>query len=121
VRARALRACGVFAHDLGDDQAAGCYAESLELFRSADAKQDAGVLANLGLLAANQSQFGRAVQLVEESLQLRRAVGDVLGIALSLDNLGMLAPGQVRECRGEEGEDCECQCGGSRQLDREDL
>jgi predicted ATPase/DNA-binding SARP family transcriptional activator len=93
VRARALRACGVFAHDLGDyEQAAACYAESLEFFRSADAKQDAaGVLANLGLLAANQSQFGRAVQLMEESLQLRRAVGDVLGIALSLDNLGMLA------------------------------
>jgi tetratricopeptide (TPR) repeat protein len=28
---------------------------------------------------------------MQESLQLRRAVGDVLGIALSLDNLGMLA------------------------------
>jgi len=93
IRARALRSCGVFAQELGDyEQAGECYVESLDLFRSADADQDAaGVLANLGLLAANQSQFARAVQLMQESLQVRRAMNDVLGIALSLDNLGTLA------------------------------
>jgi predicted ATPase/DNA-binding SARP family transcriptional activator/Tfp pilus assembly protein PilF len=93
LRARALRSCGVFAHELCDyEHAASRYAESLALFRSAGAQRDAaGVLANLGLLAANQSQFEHAMQLMQESLQVRRAVGDVQGIALSLDNLGMLA------------------------------
>ncbi len=93
VRARALRARGVFAHELCDyDQAARSYTESLELFSSTDAKHDAaGVLANLGLLAANQFEFDRAAQFMEKSLRLRRALDDALGIALSLDNLGMLA------------------------------
>jgi predicted ATPase/DNA-binding SARP family transcriptional activator len=104
VRARALRTCGIFMHELSDyEQAAQRYAESLELFRSAGAQKDAaGVLANLGLLAANQSQFGRAAQLMEESLQIRRALNDVLEIALSLDNLGMLAleQGDMPKARG---------------------
>ncbi len=93
LRARALRSCGVFAHEQCDyEHAASRYAESLALFRSAGAQRDAaGVLANLGLLAANQSQFDQAMRLMQESLQLRRAVDDVQGIALSLDNLGMLA------------------------------
>jgi predicted ATPase/DNA-binding SARP family transcriptional activator len=104
VRARALRTCGIFTHELCDyEQAARLYAESLELFRSVGANKDAaGVLANLGLLAANQSQFGRAAQLMEESLQIRRARNDVLEIALSLDNLGMLAleQGDTPKARG---------------------
>jgi tetratricopeptide (TPR) repeat protein len=93
VRARALRTCGIFLHELSDYAlAAERYTESLELFRSAGARKDAaGVLANLGLLAADQSQFERAEQLMQESLQMRRTLGDVLEIALSLDNLGMLA------------------------------
>jgi len=92
-RARALRTCGIFTQELSNyERAAQCYAESLELFRSAGASKDAaGVLANLGLLAANQSQFGRAARFMEESLQIRRTLNDVLEIALSLDNLGVLA------------------------------
>jgi predicted ATPase/DNA-binding SARP family transcriptional activator len=103
IRARALRTCGIFTHELSDyEQAAQRYTESLELFRSVGARKDAaGVLANMGLLAANQSQFGRAAQLMEESLQIRRALNDVLEIALSLDNLGMLAleQGDIRKAR----------------------
>ena len=104
VRARALRTCGIFTHELSDyEQAAQHYEESLDLFRSVGTPKDAaGVLANLGLLAADQSQFGRAARLMEESLQMRRALNDVLEIALSLDNLGMLAldQGDVPRARG---------------------
>lgn len=96
IRARALRAVGVFAHEQRDyEKAAARYAESLELFRAAGDKADAaGVLANLGLLAANQAQYDDAKALMQESLQIRRDVGDVSGIALSLDNLGTVALNQ---------------------------
>ena len=93
VRARALRSCGIFASEHRDyDDAARCYAESLELFRAAAAQEDAaGVLANLGLLEMHQSRFSQARLFMQESLQIRRDLGEVLGIALSLENLGHLA------------------------------
>jgi hypothetical protein len=67
-----------------------------------------------------------ATSFVSLLLALGSCLPDFLGLeskhlGLVVDFPGLLAPGQVRERRGEEGEDCECQRGGSRQLDREDL
>ncbi len=44
-----------------------------------------------GLLAKDQGDYGRAVELFEASLALRRQVDNRLGIAASLHNLGIIA------------------------------
>ena len=59
-------------------------------------------------------------------LALGSCLPDLLGLeskhlGLVPDLPGLLAPGQVRQCCREDGEDCERQRGGSRQLDRENL
>ncbi len=51
----------------------------------------AGALNALGILAYDRGDFGRAIALHEESLRLRRAIGDHRGIAISLHNLGIAA------------------------------
>jgi predicted ATPase/Tfp pilus assembly protein PilF len=51
----------------------------------------AKALAGAGGLAHTQSDYARAIALYEESLTLRRALGDKRGIAIVLNNLGLLA------------------------------
>ncbi|MEZ4733373.1 MAG: tetratricopeptide repeat protein [Caldilineaceae bacterium] len=48
----------------------------------------AATLNNLGILAYEQGDYRRARALHEESLALKRAMGDKQGIATSLNNLG---------------------------------
>jgi non-specific serine/threonine protein kinase len=51
----------------------------------------ARALDGAGMLAMTQGDFDTAVRLVEQGLDLRRELGDELGIAGSLNNLGMVA------------------------------
>jgi non-specific serine/threonine protein kinase len=51
----------------------------------------AWALNGAGILAYLQGDYDRAVAVLEESLVLRRAVGDTLGIACSLTDLGNVA------------------------------
>lgn len=51
-------------------------------------------LNNLGNLVYELGDLNRANELYEESLALRREIGDQLGIASALNNLGMLATSQ---------------------------
>jgi hypothetical protein len=51
----------------------------------------ARTLANLGEIALREGQSARAGALLEESLNLRRALGDKMGLANTLYLLGTLA------------------------------
>ena len=46
---------------------------------------------HLGVLARYTGNLERATQLLEESLGLRRAMGNIVGVALSLQALGVVA------------------------------
>jgi tetratricopeptide (TPR) repeat protein len=48
-------------------------------------------LNSLGIVAKNQGDFARARQLHEESLEIKKKIGDREGIAYSLGNLGGVA------------------------------
>ena len=59
-------------------------------FRELGDQIQAGAAMNgLGLVAYYQGDFSRAVALHEEALELRRALGDRNGIAISLGSLGL--------------------------------
>ena len=57
------------------------------LFRS----RRADALYTSGLLTFQQSDFNRAVALLEEALALQKALGDTSGMASSLNTLGRVA------------------------------
>jgi predicted ATPase/DNA-binding SARP family transcriptional activator len=66
--------------------------EALPILRHADPRKAAGVLHDLGEIAAQaQGQYARALELHEESLALRRQLGDQGGIAHALTGLADLA------------------------------
>ena len=71
-------------------------------------KARADALNGAGILAWMQGEYGEARVLLEESLAIRREIGDRLGIAHSLSNLGLVA--------NEEGD-----YGGARVLYEESL
>jgi non-specific serine/threonine protein kinase len=48
-------------------------------------------LSGLGEVALRQGQYGRANQLLEESLELRRQLGNKWGVGVSLGTLGWVA------------------------------
>jgi predicted ATPase/DNA-binding SARP family transcriptional activator len=66
--------------------------EALPILRHTDPRLAAGVLHDLGEIAAQaQGQYARALELHEESLALRRQLGDQGGIAHALTGLADLA------------------------------
>jgi tetratricopeptide (TPR) repeat protein len=66
--------------------------EALALWRELHDKWGtAGVLENLGQLAAEQEDYGRAISLLEESLALSRELGDRGHICWVLGDLGIVA------------------------------
>ncbi len=69
--------------------------------RAATAGARAKVLNGAGVLASDQGDFARATALQEESLALRRELGDMHGTAASLNNLGVLARYQGQLERAE--------------------
>ena len=77
----------------GDDALAERHLNaSLELARGLDDAIFLGlVLSGLGELAVRQKQYDRATSLLEESLAIRRTLGERWGIATSLGTLGWVA------------------------------
>jgi adenylate cyclase len=77
-------------------QAGQCYQRSLmkinavedELVRN---RARAGVLKSLGTLANQQGDSAQARKMYEESLSIRRSLGEKMGVAVLLNNLGMVA------------------------------
>jgi tetratricopeptide (TPR) repeat protein len=64
---------------------------ALSRWLEASAPARAGALSVAGSLAYTRGEYERAAGLLEESLSLRRALGDQRGVALSLHNLGRVA------------------------------
>lgn len=65
--------------------------EALLLSRGIDPRRRAMTLSGLSELALRQANLDRALELEEESLVLRREIGDKWGIAVSLGNLAWIA------------------------------
>jgi tetratricopeptide (TPR) repeat protein len=93
VRAGALRACGILAHDQGDyPRAQACFQEALDLRRQLDDKGGvAGALNALGVLLLNRGEYEQSRAYYEEALSLFQQLGDSSRIAVALNNLGVLA------------------------------
>jgi tetratricopeptide (TPR) repeat protein len=66
---------------------------------TADPALHARALNGAGVLAQSQGDYDRAIRLHEESLALRRALGDRRGIASSLNNLGLIASAREEYAR----------------------
>jgi predicted ATPase/DNA-binding XRE family transcriptional regulator len=71
-----------------------------------DARADAGVIASrakalngAGMLAGAQGDHAWAIRRYEESLSLRRELGDTMGIAQGLNNLGLIVSKQGDDSR----------------------
>jgi tetratricopeptide (TPR) repeat protein len=93
VRATALRACGILAHDQGDyERAHACFEETLALRRQQDDKSGiAGALNALGVLTLRGGDFQAAKPYYVEALTLFRELEDQARMAVALNNLGVLA------------------------------
>jgi predicted ATPase/DNA-binding SARP family transcriptional activator len=93
LRAKALNAAGVLAHDQADYlRATALHEESLAIVRQLGASGGvAASLNNLGLVARSQGDYERAAAYYAESLALRRAQGDEWSAAIALSNLGLVA------------------------------
>jgi tetratricopeptide (TPR) repeat protein len=93
VRAKALRAAGLLARELGNNEhAMARLHESLALYRELEDKENsAWVLNNLGRLIQRRGDYGRAMTLLEESLALFRELDHKRGSASALHGLGGIA------------------------------
>jgi predicted ATPase/DNA-binding SARP family transcriptional activator len=84
----------------GDDDTAKMHFEtSLKLCREReDRKGEASALENIALVSPNRLD---AISLIQESLAIKRELGDIAGIAVSLSNLGneSLQNGKLQEAR----------------------
>jgi non-specific serine/threonine protein kinase len=101
LRANALRAAGLLAHEQGDYAAARPLIEqSLAIFQElGDKRRIALSLYSLGRVALVQGEYGAAKPLFEQSLAILREVGP--GFGLTLTNLGVVAykQGEYRAAR----------------------
>jgi tetratricopeptide (TPR) repeat protein len=80
-------------------RADSAFAESLAQARSLENSGAAAhALANLGQGAWRRDDLERAATLVEESIELRQALADVVGLAQSFGILG-----SIRKCQGDLG------------------
>jgi tetratricopeptide (TPR) repeat protein len=93
IRATALRALGLLAHNQGDAEHAGpALEEGLELFRViGDQRGTAQTLNLLGILAHDRGDSERAAALLEEGLALSRSLGATAEFALAVHRLGLVA------------------------------
>jgi predicted ATPase/DNA-binding winged helix-turn-helix (wHTH) protein len=97
--AAGLRLCGALQQFWGTrghlSEGRDWCARVLAKTNSADRSQDrAKVLGAAGLLAFFQADFAAALAQLEESLAIRRQLGDQRGIAIALNNLGNIATDQ---------------------------
>jgi tetratricopeptide (TPR) repeat protein len=87
--ATTLNSLGVVSRSLHDfDSAERLYRESVEIRRQMDDPSLSGTLSNLGILCLDRGEGDRALQLMEEVMELDRAKSDSWGIACTLNNLG---------------------------------
>ncbi len=93
VRAKALRAAGILAHDQGDYQRAEiCFTEALAAQRElGDTLGIAQALNSLGVLLDRREDYDQAQQVYEEAHELFAQLGDERRVALALNNLGTVA------------------------------
>jgi tetratricopeptide (TPR) repeat protein len=83
-------------------EAASLGEESLELFRALEDRAGiATVLSNLGEVAEEEGEYGKAAAFYQESLDLYRDLGEKRGIALLTGRLKHLkGPGRLRASGG---------------------
>ena len=86
--AKALNTLAIAEHDLGDvDAARTHFEEAVDVARAAqDPTRLASALANLSSLEVGQRNFGRAEELLTETLTIEREIGDVWGVTLDEQN-----------------------------------
>ncbi|HEX9987493.1 MAG TPA: tetratricopeptide repeat protein [Chloroflexia bacterium] len=96
VRATALRACGILAHDCGDyERARACFEEALHLRRQLGDKGGmAGALNALGVLFNHRGEYEQAHEYHKQALALFQELGDQARITVALNNLGVVAERQ---------------------------
>src|SRR5262249_15796509 len=86
--------------DMDALQTQACCTESLALYRVLDDRRGiARSLANLGMVAITQSEYGRARVLLEESVALERELNEPQRLGLALNQLGFVARSQGDERR----------------------
>ncbi len=96
VRATALRACGILAHDYGDyERARTCFEEALHLRRQLGDKSGmAGALNALGVLFHHRGEYEQAHDYYKQALALFQELDDRAHITVALNNLGVVAERQ---------------------------
>ncbi|HYO48838.1 MAG TPA: BTAD domain-containing putative transcriptional regulator [Chloroflexia bacterium] len=96
VRATALRACGILAHDCGDyERARACFEEALHLRQQLGDKSGmAGALNALGVLFNHRGEYEQAHKYYKQALGLFQELGDRARITVALNNLGVVAERQ---------------------------
>src|SRR5687768_10742776 len=89
LRATALRACGILAHDQGDyARAEQCFEQALSLRRELGDKSGiAGALNALGVLLLRRGDYEAARPYYEEALTLFRELDDQARVSVALNNL----------------------------------
>lgn len=110
LRARALVEASTLARHHGDfDSALGIVRESLPVARTVD---DLDLLASArlqhGFVLHLLGRYGEARTALEESLAIRRSMGDRLGIARALHHLGLVAQFGDGDVERAWGLQCEC-------------
>lgn len=89
--ATTLNSLGVVSRSLHDfDSAENLYRESVEIRRQLDDPSLSGTLSNLGILYFDRGEGDRALQMMEEVMELDLANSDSWGIACTLNNLGFI-------------------------------
>jgi tetratricopeptide (TPR) repeat protein len=111
VRARVLSGLGELVWAQGEyAYAQTLLEESLALHKTHNPAQVAAVLHRLGAIAGYQGEYEQAAALYHECLALRRAAGDGLGIAATLNNLAVTVEEQGDEAGAEHCSKKVCTC-----------
>jgi predicted ATPase len=93
LRAQALRMLGALMDQLQNNVRAGeLFDEALAYFRNTGNLLEQGKCLNgLGLVARHNRRLDEARALLQESIRVRRAIGDEAGLATSLSNLAIVS------------------------------
>ena len=84
------------------DAAKKDYQQALDECPPTEEREKASIIHNLAIIYANQGEVARAIELYQESLQLKEKIGDVQGKAASLHQLARIDANQGEVARAIE-------------------